>query len=177
MGNHHFVHKSLLFKDKICTPYVSNSLGIYSKSHSLLRRQDFYICSLSSILLDNNKYESCRKVATRIIKRQKRKGVFFGCFKFTLPYTRKSKNARMGKGKGSFHKFVQRLNCFSPLFYLHNVSFICAASIMQQIETKLPIRLCLFSVKYLYTRHTLHAVNNSFCTPFAFDTRVAYKCI
>lgn len=56
----------------------------------------------------------------------------------------------MGKGKGSFSKFVFRLNCFSPLFFLHNVSLIFALRILNQIEYKLPISLCLFSVTKLY---------------------------
>lgn len=141
------IFKSLFLHQKIGSPFIFNSYGLNSKSNSIVLLQDFYICSFSSLLIDNNKFESCRKVATRILKRQKLKGFFFPCFRFFLPYTRKSKNARMGKGKGSFFKFSHRLNSFSPLFFLHNVSLICAARILIQIRYKLPISLCLFSVK------------------------------
>ena len=137
--------KYIFLHRRICSPDIFNPFFRFSKSVTM--KQDFYICSSSSFLVDFSKFDSCRKVATRILKRQKPKGFLFPCFKFTLPYTRKSKNARMGKGKGSFDKFVSTLNCYSPFFFLHNVSLICAARVLMQIEHKLPVSLCLFSIK------------------------------
>jgi ribosomal protein L16/L10AE len=159
------VFKSLLLHSKVDNPRISNSFGPYNKSESVSAKQDFYICSLSSLLLDNNKFESCRKVATRILKRQKRKGFMFPCFRISVPYTKKSKNARMGKGKGGFHKFAHRLNCFSPFIFPHHVSLMCATRILQQIERKLPIRLCILSAKYVYTRKRLRAVATAYGCP------------
>lgn len=144
----HKLFKSLFLRLRISNPAIFNSFGKYSKRNSIISLQDFYICSDSSLLIDYNQFESCRKVATRILKRQKPKGFFFPCFRFSLPYTRKSKNARMGKGKGGFSKYTHRLDAFSPLFFLHNVSLICAARIYIQISYKLSVSLCIFSVKY-----------------------------
>lgn len=154
--------KSLFLHIKICNPFVFNPYGFYSRSNSILLLQDFYICSFSSLLLDYNKFESCRKVATRILKRQKPKGFFFPCFRFSLPYTRKSKNARMGKGKGGFSKFTHRLNSFSPLFFLHNVSLICATRVLIEIKYKLPISLCLLSIKSLVENSFFSFVDENF---------------
>lgn len=156
MLNKKKLFKSLFLNNKIDSAAIFQSFGSSSKSNvfnSVLGLQDFYICAYSSILIDYNIFESCRKVATRILKRQKPKGFFFPCFRFFLPYTRKSKNARMGKGKGGFSKFAHRLNTFSPLFFLHKVSLIFAARILTQIEYKLPIHLCLFSVKTYKSTH------------------------
>lgn len=78
------VFKSLFLHTKIDNADIFNSFGIHYKSNSIISLQDFYICSFSSLLIDYNKFESCRKVATRILKRQKPKGFFFPCFRFFL---------------------------------------------------------------------------------------------
>jgi hypothetical protein len=81
----------------------------------------------------------------------------------------------MGKGKGGFHKFVHRASCLSPIFLLHNVSLVCAARVMQQIEHKLPIKLCIFSVKYLINSDNILPSDNSAFAPYEFIDNYAYR--
>jgi ribosomal protein L16/L10AE len=61
--------------------------------------------------------------------------------RFTLPCTAKSKNARMGKGKGGVSSFVSRINELSPLFLLRNVNYICASRGAHDVSTKLPVHV------------------------------------
>ena len=136
------VRKALLMNIKLRPVLSSHSVAEVRS----LQRSNFYICAFNSFLLDNSQYESCRKIVTRIMRKQKPKAKFRTCVKFTLPYTSKSKNARMGKGKGGIVKYVNRLKMFGQLFYLQDVTAICAVKTMQQLQHKVPQKLCVLSI-------------------------------
>jgi len=106
--------------------------------------------------MSSSQFESCRKVITRIIRRQKPKASFLPLVKFTLPLTSKSKNARMGKGKGGIDGFVSRIDVFGSLFLLRGVSIICAAKISKQVQKKLNAKVCVMAIRSYNIESSMH---------------------
>jgi ribosomal protein L16/L10AE len=146
--------RSLLLNQRIRTAEISRS--VFTGREPKVKIQDFYICSFSSIILSSSQFESCRKVVTRIIRRQKPKASFLPLVKFTLPRTSKSKNARMGKGKGGIDGFVSRVDVFGSLFLLRGVSIICAAKICKQVQKKLNANICVLSLRSYQVESSVH---------------------
>ena len=91
--NRRKVFRSLLCPDGILAAYAAT----YIHNEYLT---EYKLCSVNNALLTYGQLEACRKVITRIVKRQKPKGFFIQIGKVYLPFTQKSKNARMGRGKG-----------------------------------------------------------------------------
>lgn len=146
--------RSLLLNQRIRTAEISRA--VFTGRQPKVKIQDFYICSFSSIILSSSQFESCRKVITRIIRRQKPKASFLPLVKFTLPITSKSKNARMGKGKGGIDGFVSRVDVFGSLFLLRGVSIICAAKICKQVQKKLNAHICVLSLRSYQVESSVH---------------------
>jgi ribosomal protein L16/L10AE len=152
--------RSLLLNQRIRTADISRA--VFTRRVPQVKIHDFYICSFSGILLSSSQLESCRKVVTRIIRRQKPKASFLALAKFTLPYTSKSKNSRMGKGKGGIDSLMSRIDVFGPLFLLRGVSFICAVKICKQVQKKLQARTCVLSVRSNSFQYTPLFVSKAF---------------
>jgi large subunit ribosomal protein L16 len=118
--------------------YMRNKESLFS---------EYKLCSFSNALLTYSQLESCRKVVTRIIKRQKPKGMFLQSGVVSMPFTQKAKNARMGRGKGGIQGYVLCTKIYSALFVLRNVSSACASRAAAQIQKKLSIDVCLVNIK------------------------------
>jgi ribosomal protein L16/L10AE len=109
-----------------------------------IKRYNFILASLDFAILNYNQIEACRKIISRRIRRLKPKGFYILPLKFTLPCTEKSKNSRMGKGKGSVVQFVTRVKAFDTIFVLRNLTYACAARILLKVVHKLPMAISLF---------------------------------
>ena len=137
--NRRKVFRSLLCPDGIAAACAST----YVHNEYLT---EYKLCSFNNALLTYGQLEACRKVITRIVKRQKPKGFFIQIGKVYMPFTQKSKNARMGRGKGIVQGQVFCANVFSTLFMLRNVSSACAARAATQIQKKLNINICVVNM-------------------------------
>lgn len=146
--------RSLLLNQRIRAAEISRA--VFTGRMPKVKIQDFYISSFSSIIMSSSQFESCRKVITRIIRRQKPKASFLPLVKFTLPLTSKSKNARMGKGKGGIDEFVSRIDVFGSLFLLRGVSIICAAKISKQVQKKLNAKVCVMAIRSYHIESSMH---------------------
>lgn len=66
---------------------------------------------------------------------------FWFFFKKNYPVTKKSKNARMGKGKGSFLRWVIRLKKNFTFLEIKNMNFFVAKKIMFFLEKKMKLQI------------------------------------
>lgn len=117
-----------------------------------------YYCIISprdSAILTQNQLEACRKIVARRIRRIKPKASYYSPLTFTLPLTTKSKNSRMGKGKGKFSSFIARVKAMEPIFVLRNVPIGCAIGLANKMRHKLPVDLTVGSYTYGSAGNTL----------------------
>ena len=89
------IHRTVLFKQKILTfPCVST-----------VTDSVYYYISTENKLIDKNEIEASRIIITRELRKikalSKKKKNFWINVNFLLPYTKKSAQSRMGKGKGA----------------------------------------------------------------------------
>jgi ribosomal protein L16/L10AE len=143
--NRQKLFKSVLFHSNINSVNISNPE--MDKRAVRFKKQSFLLCPSKSLLIDSNQLEACRKIISRVIRRQKPKTTFSCLIRVNTPYTSKAKNSRMGRGKGTFSKFVKMVYAYSPIFLLRNVSVFCAMSIINKIRHKLKHPLCSVSIK------------------------------
>lgn len=133
------IHRNVLFKQKIITfPSVSNASDSY-----------YYYISKENKLIDKNEIEASRIVITRELRKlkvlTKKKKNFWININFLLPYTKKSAQSRMGKGKGPID--LQR--CFihinTIIFRIRNIAQTVAVRIYKLISSKLSFFLHLYT--------------------------------
>lgn len=110
-------------------------------NNRILNKAEFVIMSANSFTITPNQIESCRKLLSRFCKRYK--GQFKTVIRCTVPITSKSKNARMGKGKGGIERLTLPLLAFTPIFLIRNVSSQSAHIVTTKMNYKLPFRLCV----------------------------------
>lgn len=89
---------------------------INNKNKYLFDKKSFVIVSSREGQLLSNQIESMRRVLSRRIKG--RRGKVYVRARVALPYTQKSKQSRMGKGKGKIKHLFCRVNVGDALFEL-----------------------------------------------------------
>jgi ribosomal protein L16/L10AE len=109
---------------------------------------NYIITAATGTVLTQNQIEACRKVLVRILRRQKPKPTYISCLRLKLPYTQKSKNARMGKGKGSVMYSISRIGAGAAISVIRGARLVCATKALAQMEHKLPIHLSLVCDKW-----------------------------
>jgi ribosomal protein L16/L10AE len=142
-----------LFKSPILLKKIQNNIvrhrhrfikfRIQRLAHPKLEPRNSSISAFDSTILNYNQLESCRKVLIRNLRKYKykRTATYFSRVKSTTPCTSKSKNARMGKGKGGVNHFVTRIKMFDSPFILRRVSLPCATRIARRMSDKSPIKI------------------------------------
>ena len=96
-----------------------------------------------------------KKILKKLTKKNFRKKMqkriwFFFAKNWTL--TKKSKNSRMGKGKGSFLRWCYRMRAGTVLLEFIGYDFLILYKIRNIIQRKIPLKLVC--VKKLYNRQT-----------------------
>jgi large subunit ribosomal protein L16 len=139
------IHRNVLFKQKIVMfPNIISTNDTY-----------YYYISQENKLIDKNEIEASRIIITRELRKikalSKKKKNFWININFLLPYTKKSAQSRMGKGKGAIdaHRCYVYVNTI--IFKVRNITQAVAIRIFKLISSKLSFFL------HLYTN-----VNNSF---------------
>lgn len=110
-------------------------------NNRVLNKSEFVIMSAQPYSITKNQIESCRQLLSRFCKRYK--GQYKTIVRCNVPITAKSKNARMGKGKGSIDRLVAPLPSFSPIFIISNLSLQSVHIVTTKMNYKLPFRLCV----------------------------------
>jgi ribosomal protein L16/L10AE len=117
---------------------------IYNTVSYGIKRYNCMIAISEPALLTHNQIEASRKIVARRIRKFKPKASYYSPLKFTLPLTVKSKNSRMGKGKGKFSMFIASVKAMEPIFILRNVTSGCAVGLANKLRHKLPVALCVY---------------------------------
>jgi len=111
----------------------------------------YYFVSAENKLIDKNEIEASRVVISRELRKlrvlSKKKKNFWVLVNFDLPYTKKSAQSRMGKGKGAIDSYKCFIHINSVIFKLRNINNTVASRIYNTISSKLS-----FSVQ-LYVNH------------------------
>jgi ribosomal protein L16 len=136
------IHRNVLFKEKIIT---MSSVPINLNNTSDLY---YYYMSKENKLIDKNEIEACRVIISRELRKikalTKKKKNFWINVNFLLPYTKKSAQSRMGKGKGA----IDMMKCFvyinTLIFKIRNISQSVAMRIFTLISSKLSFFLHLY---------------------------------
>jgi ribosomal protein L16 len=133
------IHRNVLFKQKIVTfPNSITSAELY-----------YYYIAQENKLIDKNEIEASRIVITRELRKikalSKKKKNFWINISFLLPYTKKSAQSRMGKGKG----VIDAHRCFiyvnTIIFKIRNITQTVAVRILKLISSKLSFFLHLYT--------------------------------
>lgn len=106
---------------KICLKYGTTSFFTKKK----VRFELIYFVFLKKFFKNLNN--------SKIKKTLNRRGIWF-FFKSNYPLSKKSKNSRMGKGKGVFLRWVVILHAFSNLVEFNNYNFIVLKKILQKLN-------------------------------------------
>jgi len=96
--------------------------------------------------LTQNQIESCRKILSRACKSYKPRPIFESVVNYSLPITKKSLGARMGRGKGTLHNYVSKVVINSILFVFKKINPILVSIFLKRIEFKLPVKLKVVSL-------------------------------
>lgn len=133
------IHRNVLFKQKIL---VLPSLHTVSESN-------FYFISSENKLIDKNEIEASRIIITRELRKikalTKKKKNFWINVSFLLPYTKKSAQSRMGKGKGAIDTYRCFVYINSIIFRIRNISQSSAIRIFKLISSKLSFFIHLYT--------------------------------
>jgi len=89
-------------------------------------------------------------VKKNVKKRAQKKIWFFFSKNWTL--TKKSKNSRMGKGKGSFLRWCYRMRAGTPLLEFKGYNFLILYKLRQILQKKIPLKLVC--IRKLTTRQS-----------------------
>jgi large subunit ribosomal protein L16 len=108
----------------------------YSKGGSKFILGNIGIKALKACHLAFRPIEAGRRVIARKLKKKSR--VWIRPFPHT-PVTKKPDEVRMGKGKGSVHTWIHRLEAGKILFELNNVAEEEVVKILQKAGKKLPV--------------------------------------
>jgi large subunit ribosomal protein L16 len=133
------IHRNVLFKKKIMTfPCVKTLVEPY-----------YYYIAQENKLIDKNEIESSRIIITRELRKikalTKKKKNFWINIHFLLPYTKKSAQSRMGKGKGAIdtHRCFVYINTI--IFKIRNITQQVAIRIFNLISSKLSFFIHLYT--------------------------------
>jgi len=102
---------------------------------------DSIISASEYTIMTHNQVEACRKIVSRRIRKFKRFASYYSPLRFLMTTTVKSKNSRMGKGKGKFNSFVSCVKAMEPIFVLKNVTRGCAIGLANKMRHKLHVAL------------------------------------
>ena len=116
-------------------------------------------------------YKYClflRKFFKKMFRRRKRK-IITSCRRKTWLFirpnytlTRKSKNARMGKGKGSFKRWCTVVYPGSVFIEHSNVSVLSYTGYIKKLKIKLKVQLKMLHISYKTTKNS--NINNGVCS-------------
>lgn len=135
------IHRNVLFKQTILQfPHIDIS-----------RTNDstFYFVSSKNKLIDKNEIEASRVIISRELRKMKafskKKKNFWILLTFNLPYTKKSAQSRMGKGKGAIDSYKCFIHVNSIVFKIRNVTLSVAMRLFDLISSKLSFPLHLYA--------------------------------
>lgn len=136
------IHRNVLFKTKI--EQLKASVEALVPNELI-----YYYISIENKLIDKNEIEACRVVISRELRKikalSKKKKNFWINVNFLLPYTKKSAQSRMGKGKGG----IDKRRCFiyinSIIFKIRNIPQNIAIKIFNLISSKLSFFINLYT--------------------------------
>jgi ribosomal protein L16/L10AE len=92
------------------------NFGIYGKNKYLFSDRSLLIMSTQIGILFPSHIETMRRILSRKIKGKR--GKVYVRMRASFPLTQKSKQSRMGKGKGKIKSFFCRVDAYSPLYEL-----------------------------------------------------------
>lgn len=132
------IHRNVLFKSKI------NKLSNLSGEVLPV----YYFVSSTNKLIDKNEIEASRILISKELRKlklySKKKKNFWLLVKFNLPYTKKSAQSRMGKGKGGIDSYKCYLNVNSIIFKMRGISDTLANRFCNLIRRKLSFDLFIY---------------------------------
>lgn len=108
------------------------------KHRYLFEKKSLLIVSTKAGYLLGNQIETMRRILSRRIKG--RRGKVYVRARVSLPYTQKSKQSRMGKGKGKIKYLFCRVNIGEPLYELigKKVNKIRIRALARKLHRKCP---------------------------------------
>jgi len=112
---------------------------INNKNKYLFEEKSLLIVSTKPGYLLSNQIETMRRILSRKIKG--RRGKVYVRAHVSLPYTQKSKQSRMGKGKGKIKHLFCRVNVGDPLYELigKKVTRIRTRALARRLHSKRPL--------------------------------------
>jgi large subunit ribosomal protein L16 len=132
------IHRNVLFKEKIVTFPSLNSVS----------DSCYYYIAQENKLIDKNEIEASRIIITRELRKikalTKKKKNFWININFLLPYTKKSAQSRMGKGKGAVDRYRCYIYINTIIFKIRNINQQVAIRIYNLISSKLSFFLHLY---------------------------------
>lgn len=90
-----------------------------------------------------------KKIVNKNIKKRSQKRIWF-FFSKNWTLTKKSKNSRMGKGKGSFLRWCYRMRAGTALLEFKGYNFIILYKLKHILQKKIPLKLVC--IRKLYSR-------------------------
>lgn len=135
------IHRNVLFKDKIVPlSFIKNDISSFSSI--------YYFVSAENKLINKNEIEASRIIISRELRKlkslSKKKKNFWILLNFHLPYTKKSAQSRMGKGKGAIDSYKCFIHINSVVFKLRNITNSIALRMYNLISSKLSFSLHLY---------------------------------
>lgn len=125
--------KIKLFKKRKFT-----SISFNLNQNNFLKKKNFflfrYVYSRFSMFLELKFYRFFFLRLRRLSKKRKFKSFVFLCCNHI--FSKKSKNSRMGKGKGKFVRFVFRTKTLKPIFIFKKISKYRVASFVRYLNNK-----------------------------------------
>lgn len=135
------IHRNVLFKQKI--------VSFQNQNDHITNDIFYYYISRENKLIDKNEIESCRIIISRELRKikalTKKKKNFWINVSFLLPYTKKSAQSRMGKGKGGIDVYRSYIYINSIIFKIRNISQNIAIRIFSLISSKLSFFINLYT--------------------------------
>jgi len=118
--------------------YLYNYM-INNKNRYLFDSKSLLLVSTKACFLKANHIETMRRILSRKIKG--RRGKVYVRVRVSLPYTQKSKQSRMGKGKGKIKQLFCRVNVGDPLYELigKRVNVIRIRFLARKLHHKFPL--------------------------------------
>lgn len=114
------------------------NFGIYGKNKYLFSERSLVIMSTSVGIVFPYHIETMRRILSKQIKGKR--GKVYIRMRASYPLTQKSKQSRMGKGKGKIKSFFCRVDAYSPLYELigKRVEPILIRALCRKLHYKVP---------------------------------------
>lgn len=126
------------FRIKVGRWHLNNKFDIYPYKYAIISSTYNYVT--------RNQVESCRKIISRFIRRQKKKPIYKTVFNYSIVCTKKSLGARMGRGKGPIKKYLCKITKNSIMYIFRNASVFFVRAVLHKIQYKLPLKLKIVSI-------------------------------